>query len=86
MADTVNRAGYLIQMEASGFPGAPASCNGLAMGEAGQGFKAGADPVDDPSNIRYFATNANGMIFEHGSTMFPVIPEVGDPPVGHFIK
>lgn len=83
--DTVTRAYYVIQMEATPFPSAPASCNGLAVGEAGQGFKASADPAEPPSK-RYFATNANGQIFEDTAPMFAVMPEVGEPPTGALLK
>ena len=33
--------------------------------------------------LRFFATNANGMIYEHTSSLFASMPEVGEPPVGH---
>ena len=83
--DTVARSGYSIQMSAVAYAGAPATCNGLAAGEAGQGFRAGADPIE-PGNARFFATNAGGVIFEDAATMFATIPEVGDPPSGHAIR
>jgi type II secretory pathway pseudopilin PulG len=84
-ADVVTRSGYIIRAEATPYAGAPASCNGLAAGETGQAFRAGADPTV-PENPRYFATNANGMIFEHSSPLFPSMPEVGDPPIGHILR
>lgn len=84
-ADRVVRAGYIIQLTASPFPGAPASRNGLPAGEAGQGFKAAADPAE-PSNPRFFATNANGLIFEDSSTLCATMPEVGTPPSGHSLR
>lgn len=82
VAAAVTKAGYIVQIEASPYGGAPASCNGLAAGDAGQGYKAGADPVE-PANPRHFATNANNVIFEHTSTLFPTMPEAGDPATGH---
>jgi type II secretory pathway pseudopilin PulG len=81
--DIVTRGNYIIQMSATAYPTAPGSCNGLALGEAGQAYKAGGDPVDVNNNTRYFAINANGQIFEDTVTLFPVMPEVGDPPSGH---
>jgi type II secretory pathway pseudopilin PulG len=84
-ADTVTKSGYIIQMIAAPFPGAPPSCNGLGAGETGQGFRAGADPTD-PGNFRYFATNANGVIFEHVAGLFDAIPEVGEPADGHLLR
>ena len=84
--DIVTRGGYIIQMSATPFASAPASCNGLGLGGAGQAYKAGADPADPATNFRYFATNANGQIFEDTLTMFPMMPEVGEPASGHLLK
>jgi type II secretory pathway pseudopilin PulG len=84
-ADTVTKSGYIIQMTATPFPGAPGSCNGLGVGEAGQAFIAAADPTE-PSNPRFFATNVNSSIWENTATLFGVMPEVGDSPIGHVIR
>src|SRR5437868_5889310 len=81
-ADTVTKSGYIIQLAATPYAGAPATCNGLAGGESGQGFKAAADP-SEPSNLRFFATNSNGLIYEDTSTLFPTMPEVGGAVPGH---
>lgn len=84
-ADTVTRSGYVIQLAAAAYAGAPAGCNGLGAGEAGRGFKAGADP-NEPGNVRFFATNAGGVIYEDVASMFAAIGEVGDPPSGHPLR
>ena len=84
-ADRVTRAGYVIQVSAAPFGAAPPSCNGMAVGQTGQAFKAAADSVE-PDNFRFFATNANGQIFEHTSSLFAVMPEAGEPPVGALLK
>jgi hypothetical protein len=84
-ADSVTRSGYVIQVGATPFAGAPGSCNALPIGAAGQAFKAGADPAE-PQNLRFFATNANGQIFEHNASIFAAMPEVGEPPVGHVLR
>jgi type II secretory pathway pseudopilin PulG len=84
-SDSVTKAGYLIQLSATPFVGAPGSCNGLGAGEAGQAYKAGADPTA-PTNVRFFATNANAQIFEDSATLFAGMPEVGDPAAGHILK
>ncbi len=84
-SDTVTRAGYVIMLEATPYDLAPASCNGLGIGEAGQAFKAGADP-NQPDNFRYFATNANGQIFEDAASMYAAMPEVGEPLSGHLLR
>jgi type IV pilus assembly protein PilA len=80
-ADTVTKSAYIVQLSAVAYGGAPATCNGLAAGRAGQSFKAAADPaaMDNP---RFFATNADGMIFEDTSSLFGVIAETGRPASG----
>jgi type IV pilus assembly protein PilA len=82
--DTVIKSGYTIQLSGTAFSGAPASCNGLAPGEAAQGYKAAADPAS-PENPRFFAVNSNGSIYEDSATMFASMPETGDPPSGHVL-
>ncbi len=82
MADTVNHSGYVIQLSAAPYDGAPPTCNGVAAGIAGRSFKAAADPTA-PGNVRFFATNAGGTIYEDVTTMWATIPEIGDPPSGH---
>lgn len=84
-ADTVQKSGYIIQLTADAFASAPASCNGLAAGQAGRGYKAGAD-VANPGSLRFFASNAGGYIYEDTATMYPAIGEYGDPPSGHILK
>jgi type IV pilus assembly protein PilA len=81
-ADTVIKAGYVVTLSGTAYAGAPATCNGLAAGDAAQAFKAGADPAE-PGNPRFFGTNASGTIFEHTSTLFATLPETGEPPSGH---
>jgi type II secretory pathway pseudopilin PulG len=80
-ADTVSKSGYTIRMTGTAYGGAPATCNGVAAGEAAQGFYATADP-NDPNNTRFFAINSNNAIYEHTATLWGVMPEVGEPAVG----
>jgi type II secretory pathway pseudopilin PulG len=84
-ADTVTRGNFIITMQATPFPGAPASCNGVAFGGAGQAFKAAADPAYPPFR-RYFAVNANAQIWEHTASLLAVMPEAGEPPVGFVLR
>ena len=84
-ADTVTRSGYIFRMDGTPFPGAPVSCNGLAVGEAAQSFRAAADAAE-PGNQRFFATNSNGLLWEHNASMWATMPEVGEPPVGHVFR
>jgi type II secretory pathway pseudopilin PulG len=83
-SDTVQKSNYNIQMTATPYPGSPGSCNGLGVGLAGQGFIAAADPLD-PTNPRFFGTNASNIIYEHTGPMFATMPETGAPPVGQMI-
>lgn len=84
-ADTVTKAGYLIQLEGTPFGGAPASCNGLSAGEAGHGFRASAESLE-PTNTRFFATNANIAIIEDAVSLWATMPESGESPSGHPIQ
>lgn len=84
-ADTVIKSAYTIRIEGSPYSGAPASCNGLDVGEAAQGFIAVADPTE-PSNPRYFGTNASGTIYEHSASLYSAMPETGAPAVGHALR
>jgi type II secretory pathway pseudopilin PulG len=84
-ADTVVKSAYQIQLSATPYASAPLSCNGLAEGEGGQGFKAAADPLES-LNKRHFATNANNVIFEDVASLWPVIPEIGVSPSGHSLR
>jgi type II secretory pathway pseudopilin PulG len=84
-ANIVNKSGYTIQVSATAYAGAPGSCNGLGPGLAGQSFKAAADP-SDPLNLRFFATNANGLIYEDVASLWVPMPEVGAPPSGHPLR
>jgi type II secretory pathway pseudopilin PulG len=83
-ADRVIKSGYTFQMTATPYGGAPPTCNGLGIGLAGQAFLAAADPTE-PSNPRFFGTNADSVIYDHTSTLFSVMPETGAPPVGQMI-
>jgi type II secretory pathway pseudopilin PulG len=84
-ADTVTKSGYIMKVEAAPYPGAPASCNGLSAGEAGQGFIATADAAE-PGNPRFFGTNADAQIYEYSSSLTAAMPETGQPMVGTPIR
>src|SRR5260370_32639483 len=61
-SDMVTKSSYIIRLTSTPFAMAPASCNGLAMGGAGQAFVAAADPADPP-NPGSFATQANPQTY-----------------------
>jgi Tfp pilus assembly protein PilE len=84
-ANQVTRAGYMIRLAADAFAAAPASCNGLPAGEAGQAYRAVADSLE-PDNMRFFGTNANGQLWEHTDTLWDDLPEAGEPLVGTLLK
>ncbi len=85
VADTIQKSGYIIQLTAAPFAGSPSSCNGLAPGETGQGYRAATDPIE-AGNDRYFGINSYGQIYEHTTTLFAVMPELGEPPAGHPLR
>lgn len=84
-SNAVTRSGYVIEVDGTAFAGAPASCNGLVVGEASQGWRAYADPTGS-ENKRFFGTNVNGAIWELNSSLSTVIPEVGEPTSGQILK
>jgi type II secretory pathway pseudopilin PulG len=86
LGNIVTRGGYIIQMHATPYALAPASCNGVPAGGAGTAFKAAGDPANPAENFRYFATNANAQLWEDTNSMFAVMPEAGDPPTGHVLR
>jgi type II secretory pathway pseudopilin PulG len=84
-ANTIIKSGYILQLEAIPYPGSPPSCNGVAPGAAGQGYKAGAD-ANEAGLLRYFATNSNAVIYEDTAPLFATMPETGGPATGHTIR
>ena len=75
---TATKSGYLIRLEGTPYAGAPATCNGLAVGDAAQGFKAAADTTMPPY-ARFFGTNASGTIYEDTASLWGAMPEVDAP-------
>lgn len=80
-ADTVVKSGYQMKLAATPFGAAPDTCNALGVGKTGLAFKAGADPLD-ANNPRFFAINAGNTIWEDTATLYPAMPEAGDPASG----
>jgi competence protein ComGC len=80
-ADTVVKSGYQVKLSTTPFAGAPDTCNALGVGVTGLAYKAGADPMD-ANNPRFFAINAGNTIWEDTATLFPGMPEAGNPPAG----
>jgi type II secretory pathway pseudopilin PulG len=80
-AATFIKSGYNFSLAGTPLAGAPASCNGLAIGQSAPGYAAVADPLD-PSITRFFGTNSDGVTYTHTASLGPVMPEVGPPPAG----
>jgi type II secretory pathway pseudopilin PulG len=80
------KQGYSFSMSGLALPGAPASCNGLASGEAAPGYAASADPLDPVGNPHFYGTNTDGTIYMHTSTFNGVMPESGPSPIGAPVK
>jgi type II secretory pathway pseudopilin PulG len=85
-ADLMAKSGYEFELTATPYGGAPDTCNALGTGQTGLAFKVRGDPLDTGNNTRYFATNANNVIWEDTASLFAAIPEAGDAPSGHPIK
>jgi type IV pilus assembly protein PilA len=82
---TFIRSGYTFSLAGTAHPSAPASCNGLGAGQAAPGYAATADPIDS-TDMRFFGTNSDGVIFRHTSTLSATMPEIGPPPAGSPIQ
>jgi type II secretory pathway pseudopilin PulG len=80
------KQGYSYTLTGTALAGAPGSCNGLAAGAASPGYAAFADPLDGLANPHYYATNADGTIYQNAATMNGSMPESGPPSVGVPVK
>jgi type IV pilus assembly protein PilA len=83
---TIMRHGYTFTIVATPLAGAPATCNGLAGGQAAPGYSATADPIATVATGRYFGTNADGLLYEHSASLNGIMPESGLPPAGAPIR
>lgn len=81
-AATVIKSGFSFTVVATPLAGAPATCNGLGADQAAPSYVAFADPLDPQFMPRFFATNADGLIYEHTSSLNGLMPESGVPPSG----
>jgi type II secretory pathway pseudopilin PulG len=85
VANTVQKSSYTFRMEGAAYPGAPPTCNALPAGEASQGYVATGDPTE-PSNFRFFGINSNAAIYEYDSSLYGLMPEVGESAVGWEVR
>ena len=84
-SDLQVKSGYQFQIFSTPYALAPATCNTLGPGLTGLAYKVGADPLDS-NNPRHFSSNAGNVIWEDTASLFPGIPESGDPATGHPVK
>jgi hypothetical protein len=78
-AVTVMRAGYWFTVAGSSVAAPPPCNNG---GNVAAAYVAIADQVDVVLAPLWFATNADGLVYEHTATMNGVMPESGAPAAG----
>jgi hypothetical protein len=83
---TFVKSGYNFSMAGTSLAGAPASCNGLAIGKAATGYAIVADQLDASASARFFGSNADGLIYEHNKSLGATMPESGAPIAGTPIK
>jgi type II secretory pathway pseudopilin PulG len=84
---TFMKGGYLFSLAGTPISAAPPTCNGLPAGETGSGYAAIADTLDPrAATPRYFGTNTDGIIYESGATLAPVMPEGGAPLGGKVLR
>jgi prepilin-type N-terminal cleavage/methylation domain-containing protein len=83
---SVLRHGYTFTVAGTPMAGAPATCNGLGAGQAARGYAIIADPLGTAATARYFATNAESIIYEHTATLNGIMPELGVPLAGTPLK
>jgi prepilin-type N-terminal cleavage/methylation domain-containing protein len=80
-APTFMKSGYTFSLAGTPIAGAPASCNGLGMGQTAPGYAAVGDPLD-AGMARFFGTNSDAVIYQHSSTLSLTMPETGGPAAG----
>jgi hypothetical protein len=84
---TFIKSGYNFSMAGTAVPGAPATCNGVAAGTTAPGYAVVADQLEAPSTgVRFFGSNADGVIYEDGKSLGLTMPEGGAPPAGAPLK
>jgi prepilin-type N-terminal cleavage/methylation domain-containing protein len=80
---TFIKQGYNFSLAGTSIAGAPATCNGLGAGQAAPGYAVVADQLDaPPAGGRFYGSNADGVIYQHTSSLGALMPEVGGPSAG----
>jgi prepilin-type N-terminal cleavage/methylation domain-containing protein len=82
--EQVEKSGYVFKITAKPLDGVAPACNGAAVSE---GYAATADPVTPGlTGDRFFAVNADRILYEDTDTFTEKMPEEGNPGKGTEIK
>jgi type IV pilus assembly protein PilA len=82
--DQVEKSGYLFKITAKPLDGVAQACNGTPVAD---GYAATADPAKPGiSGDRFFAVNADRILYEDTETFTEKMPETGNPGKGTEIK
>ncbi|CAN5720114.1 hypothetical protein BH24ACI5_BH24ACI5_18120 [soil metagenome] len=81
-AASVIKSGYAFTVSSTPLGETPGACNGLGAGMSAASYVATADPLDPGVISRFFATNADGLLYEDISTFAGAMPEAGAPTKG----
>jgi len=82
--DQVEKSGYLFKITAKPLDGVAQACNGTPVAD---GYAATADPArPGMSGDRFFAVNADRVLYEDSETFTEKMPEEGNPGKGTEIK
>jgi len=83
-AEQVEKSGYQFKITAKPIDGAPPACNGAPVSD---GYAATADPMKPGiDGDRFFAVNADRVLYEDTDTFTEKMPEEGNPGKGSEIK
>ena len=82
--EAVEKSGYLFRISAKPLQDAAPACSGVPVAA---GYAATADPVKPgKSGERYFAVNADRILYEDAQTFFANMPENGPPGHGSEVR
>ena len=79
---TFIKSGYQFSMAVIPLGGAPGSCNGVGPGQMSSGYALVADPLDVSGKWKFLGSNADGTLWEHGTTLGSIMPQTGAPSAG----
>ena len=80
------KQGYTFAMSGTPFAGAPATCNGRAVGFTSPGYAVWGIRSIHRATRSFYGSNADGTIYQNNSSFSTTMPESGPSPVGAPIK